>query len=41
MLTALLLLSACTGADPVPTPEAGTLTVVYGSRGEGEIEPCG
>ncbi len=34
-------LSACGGAERVPAPSAGGVAIVFGSRGEGEIEPCG
>lgn len=39
----LVFVAACGGAGSTPAVEAGadTLTVLYSSRLDGEIEPCG
>lgn len=39
-LPLLPLLVGC-GSKPAPVDPASVITVVYTSKGEGEIEPCG
>lgn len=38
---ALFALAGCGVAEPVPVEPSASVTLVYSSRLDGEIEPCG